>query len=78
MGSGAVPHAAIVPMGKDRLEAVLDSGEETNIPLASPLPVYIVYLTAWVAEDGALHFRPDLYSRDAKLAGLLQARRQTD
>jgi L,D-transpeptidase YcbB len=37
------------------------------IPLRRPLPIHILYWTAWVEPDGAVHFRPDVYERDAAL-----------
>ena len=42
------------------------------INLRQRLPVYIVYLTAWVAQDGAVHFRRDIYGRDAKVLAALR------
>lgn len=55
-----------------RVEAAVASGVETSIALRNPIPVYIVYLTAWVGEDGEVHFRPDLYGRDAQIAALME------
>ena len=51
------------------------SGERTIVTLSEPLPVHIVYLTHWVNKDGSVHFRNDVYQRDAALAkALLGAR----
>jgi murein L,D-transpeptidase YcbB/YkuD len=36
-----------------------------DVPLDQPIPVYIVYLTAWVDGDGQLQFRDDVYGHDA-------------
>jgi murein L,D-transpeptidase YcbB/YkuD len=45
------------------------------VTLSEPLPVHIVYLTHWVNKDGSVHFRNDVYQRDAALAkALLGAR----
>ena len=41
---------------------------ETNVPLAAPVPIYMLYLTAWVGEDGIVNFRDDVYDRDRKLS----------
>jgi hypothetical protein len=43
-----------------------------TISLADPIPVYLVYLTAWVAPDGGLNFRNDIYGRDARLDSALR------
>ncbi len=39
---------------------VLQSGKETTIKV-KPLPVYIIYATAWVDRNGVLNFRRDPY-----------------
>ena len=42
-------------------------GKELWVPLSTEIPVFIVYFTAWVENDGKLHFRNDIYNRDRKL-----------
>jgi murein L,D-transpeptidase YcbB/YkuD len=39
------------------LDSAVALGTEQAIPLADPVPVFVLYWTAWVAEDGVLHFR---------------------
>jgi murein L,D-transpeptidase YcbB/YkuD len=39
-----------------------------------PIPVFIAYYTAWVAPDGSVQFREDLYRRDRRLAAALRGR----
>jgi murein L,D-transpeptidase YcbB/YkuD len=51
----------------EAIDAKLVSGENTSIPLPRPLPVHLVYFTAWVDENGTVHFRDDVYGHDAKL-----------
>ena len=46
----------------------LRTGETRRIKLATPIPIHIVYLTAWADADGQTHFRDDIYSLDS-LAG---------
>lgn len=46
------------------MAAALEKGETREIPLAAPVPVHIVYLTAWADEDGAVQFRDDVYGLD--------------
>ena len=47
---------------------VLATGETKTIPLPNPLPVYVLYFTAFVTQDGQINFRPDIYGRDAAVA----------
>lgn len=37
------------------------------------LPIYVVYITSWVTEDGVVNFRRDLYRRDEALAEAMWA-----
>jgi murein L,D-transpeptidase YcbB/YkuD len=60
--------------GKVRLQEAIARGEQRTLRIKHPLDVYIVYLTAWVEEDGTLHFRDDIYSLDAPLARALGLR----
>jgi len=46
------------------LEAAIAAGRNRQALLEQPLPIYLVYWTAWVDEDGRVQFRPDLYRRD--------------
>ncbi len=58
-----------------RITQTIASGERRIVTLDAPLPVHISYLTSWVNKDGSVHFRKDVYGRDAKLAeALLGAR----
>ena len=56
------------------IDDVIKRGEETPITLSHPVPVHIVYYTAWVGEDGAVQFRDDIYNRDASLWNMLHQR----
>ena len=55
------------------VEAALASGRTVTIPLRRPLPVHILYQTAWVDPDGTLELRPDIYRHDSSLAAVLAA-----
>lgn len=48
---------------RDFLDA-LRTGETRRVKLATPIPIHIVYLTAWADADGQTHFRDDIYSLD--------------
>jgi len=66
--------AGVVGWNLDYLHALIDSGETQDFRLTQPVPLYLVYLTAWVDEvDGELHFADDVYARDAELATRLDA-----
>ena len=49
-------------------EAILTAmraGEEQHVKLNAPIPVHIVYFTAWVDASGGMHFLRDVYGYDA-------------
>lgn len=54
----------------ERLEkAVEEAGDRPKVlQLPDPVPIAIVYRTAWVGTDGALRFGPDVYGLDRKAA----------
>jgi murein L,D-transpeptidase YcbB/YkuD len=49
------------------LQEAIERGETTSLPVSPQLPVYLVYLTAWVDEQGNLQFRNDVYGRDLQM-----------
>jgi len=55
------------------LDSVTALGQEVTIPLEHPVPVLMLYWTAWMAQDGALNFRPDVYGRDSGVLAALNA-----
>jgi murein L,D-transpeptidase YcbB/YkuD len=48
----------------ERLNAIIDKGNETTINLPAPIPVYVMYWTAWADAEVAVHFRDDVYGHD--------------
>ncbi len=44
--------------------AAMRSGVEKHVELKQKIPVHIAYFTAWVDENGGLHFQPDIYGYD--------------
>jgi len=56
-------------MSRDRLLASMGQRTSRTVILAEPVPIYLVYRTVWVKDDGAVQFQPDIYGYDA-----LQAR----
>ncbi len=55
------------------IENILATREETEVPLDNPIPVHLMYLTAWVDQFDHLHFRDDIYGRDEALARAMHA-----
>jgi len=59
---------------KGFFHSVLDSGQETKVELQETIPVHIIYRTAFSDARGEMHYRPDVYGRDARIwAALKQA-----
>jgi murein L,D-transpeptidase YcbB/YkuD len=47
-----------------RIDQIVESGKTVLVPLKTPMPVHVVYMTAWTDEDGVLQFRKDMYKYD--------------
>ncbi|MES1991141.1 MAG: L,D-transpeptidase family protein [Pseudomonadota bacterium] len=50
---------------RPRIDQAISSGQHQDVALVKPVPIYMLYLTAWVGEDGVVNFRDDVYKRDA-------------
>ncbi len=63
-----------LPSGSWTMEKIRDAMADKKrqmVPVGSPIPIYIFYLTAYAdEEDGPIGFFEDLYHYDAKMAGL--------
>jgi murein L,D-transpeptidase YcbB/YkuD len=46
---------------------IVNRGTPQQVTLPAPIPVYVIYHTAWVDRDGETHFRPDIYKLDTPL-----------
>jgi len=55
------------------IDAAIASGKTERVMLAQPLPVYLLYWTAFVDPDGTAEFRDDVYGRDRRLDQALAA-----
>jgi L,D-transpeptidase YcbB len=44
--------------------SAMRAGVEKHVKLKKKIPVHITYFTAWVDENGGLHFQPDIYGYD--------------
>jgi murein L,D-transpeptidase YcbB/YkuD len=49
----------------EKIKAAMEAGTERSIPLKQPLPIYLVYFTAW-ENNGALETVPDVYGIDRR------------
>ncbi|HEY0720119.1 MAG TPA: L,D-transpeptidase family protein [Gammaproteobacteria bacterium] len=54
-----------------QVERYLANATTRTVALKQPLPIYLVYWTAWADEDGVVQFRDDIYSRDVRLVAAL-------
>jgi len=54
-----------------RLSEAVASNQRQVVILDDPMPVHLVYLTAWVAAGGETHFREDIYGHDQTLLSAL-------
>lgn len=58
------------PMGF--FKSKLNTGREARVNLEAPVPVHIIYRTAFTDARGKLNFRRDIYGRDGKIWDALQ------
>jgi murein L,D-transpeptidase YcbB/YkuD len=60
---------------REEIETALDEGTERTIYLPRPMPIHLLYWTAWADEDGTIQFRTDINGVDRPLAAALDAKR---
>ncbi len=58
----------------DRIQQDIAAGGTTRVILPTPVPVFVLYHTAFVEAGGKLEFRPDFYDRDPEVWRQLQRR----
>jgi L,D-transpeptidase YcbB len=51
----------------DKIVDAMNAGKERAVKIRNPVPVFIIYYTAWVDDRGELNFRDDVYGHDKKL-----------
>jgi murein L,D-transpeptidase YcbB/YkuD len=54
-----------------RIDSVIAAGKALTVVLPKAIPVHLTYSTVWFGEGGTLHFRDDIYGRDALVAQAL-------
>jgi murein L,D-transpeptidase YcbB/YkuD len=57
----------------EAIRAAVDRGTTRTVNLTRPVPVLVLYWTAWVGLDGRVQFRRDVYQRDAAVLAALEA-----
>jgi murein L,D-transpeptidase YcbB/YkuD len=60
---------------RKRILTTMGSGKRQIILISEPITLYVIYLTAWVDDDGTVHFRDDIYGRDKMLNQVLNTKR---
>ncbi len=58
----------------EKLKKGLMEGQRKVVHIPKPIPIHLLYMTAWVDEDGILQFRNDIYNRDRDLDTALMQR----
>ena len=58
---------------REAITAAMRRPAERTVRLQRPVPVHILYWTAWAEEDGTIHFRRDIYNRDQRLYDALHS-----
>lgn len=49
---------------RQKVDDTINSGQQLDVDITPPVPVYWVYITAWATPDGIVQFRDDVYKRD--------------
>jgi L,D-transpeptidase YcbB len=66
--------ALLMQQPVDAINQAITTGGTTHANLPKPVPVFVVYETAFTDADGRLQFRPDVYGRDAEIWQFLDRR----
>ena len=48
----------------EHVQQIRENGQRRDVTLKRPIPLYFTYITAWVTQDGEIHFRRDIYQKD--------------
>jgi L,D-transpeptidase YcbB len=59
--------ALLVGQSREAIDKAIAVGYTHRQPLPAPIPIFIVYQTAYVESDGAIQFRSDPYERDDEI-----------
>ncbi|MEM6696735.1 MAG: murein L,D-transpeptidase, partial [Pseudomonadota bacterium] len=53
-------------------QSILRTGQERRVDIEQPVPVHLVYRTAFTTPTGHMNYRRDVYGRDARILSALQ------
>ena len=73
-GAAALAARLLAVWPDDSIRAAMTSGRQRWVRLPDPIPVHLVYRTAWATDDGVVAFTGDPYGWDDELARALEAR----
>jgi len=57
---------------EEHLLQEIEKSTDRIVRIQNPIPVHVLYWTAWVDEDGSVQFRNDIYGRDEPLKKALE------
>jgi len=58
---------------RDAIETTLDEGTERTIYLPKPMPIHLLYWTAWADADGTIQYRTDINALDRQVTNALRS-----
>jgi murein L,D-transpeptidase YcbB/YkuD len=53
----------------EKIVKAMNQTSERGVKLKQSIPVFIIYYTSWVDEEGKLNFRDDVYGHDKDVLG---------
>jgi murein L,D-transpeptidase YcbB/YkuD len=63
---------------REKIESAIARMQELTLPLPQPIPVHLMYWTAWVDANDNVQFRDDIYDRDPSLDKAINGRTPHD
>jgi murein L,D-transpeptidase YcbB/YkuD len=58
-----------------KFDEAIATGDTQRVPIAQPVPIFLLYATVVAGKDGAPEFRTDIYKRDQRLLLALEQRK---